>query len=187
MLKKVILSLVTFIMIITVIPGSSIQANGYSDKSTDISKKDNIVGISHSDKVGWYLEKEIPHGLEFEILGDDIKLSSLKAKHTSAVQRLSNEDRYFNPDIYISEQVGTLTIEGLWWGGFLDEWFISGAVASSTIATSDNTQSKAKIKPGINAGWQSTKWTDKGVRASICDSVALMGNKAAWDLRLYFE
>lgn len=187
MFKKVILSLISVIMIITVIPGSSVYASGFSKKDSDILKKDDVIGISHSDKVGWYLEKEIPHGMEFEILGDNIKFSSVKAKHPSAVQRLSNDDRFFNPDIYISEQVGTLTIEGLWWGGILDEWFIAGAVASATIATTDNTQSKAKIKPGVSAAWQSTKWTDKGVRASICDSVGLMGNKAAWDLRLYFQ
>ena len=60
MFKKVILSLISVIMIITVIPGSSVYASGFSKKDSDILKKDDVIGISHSDKVGWYLEKEIP-------------------------------------------------------------------------------------------------------------------------------
>ena len=186
MVKRFFSTLLSFIIIFMLIP----DLNGYAQKNDESSgitcKEDNEVGISYSDSVGWYLKKEIPHGLEFEILGNDIDLSSIKSNYPSSTLR-SDESGYFNPSDYISEQVGTLTIEGVWWGGIIDEWFISGAVAAATIATSDNTQSKAKIKPGINANWSSTAWTDKNVRAAICDSVGLMGNKAAWDLRLYFE
>ena len=95
----------------------------------------------------------------------------------------ANEDSYNDPSTPISKVSGSRTLKGVWWGGILNDIGIAGSVAASTIATTDDTQSKASVKPGLTAAWESSDWKDTGVKAWKIASVGISGNKAKWDLQ----
>lgn len=163
---------------------------------------ENVTGINYAYSVGYYLEKEIPQGLEFIILGEggfaltedaengiyylvegNSEVLKLNSVSNSAVTFSTNESSYFDPSTPISTVSGSRTLEGVWWGGILDDVGIVGSVAAVTIATTDDTQSKASVRPGLMAAWQSSDWKDTGVKASTMASVGVAGNKAMWDLQ----
>lgn len=139
-------------------------------------------GIKYADSVGYYLEKEIPQGLEFIILGKDSNTLETDIPSSATTLAAASGD-YYNPSTPISKTSGNRTLEGVWWGGIVQDFFVAGGVASATIATSDNTQSKASVKPGLTANWVSSDWEDTNVRASVLEEVGISGNKAKWDLQ----
>lgn len=148
---------------------------------TEISMED-VSGMNYADSVGYYLEKEIPQGLEFIILGKDINISEIDLP-SSAITLATTASDYYDPSTPISKVSGGRTLEGVWWGGIVNDFYVAGGVAAVTIATTDNTQSKASVKPGLTANWVSSDWKDTNVRADVLEEVGISGNKAKWDLQ----
>lgn len=174
-----------WLLLAVMVLSSYLNLSAYADKVSDqICSNDTIKGIRYDESVGYYLEKEIPHGLEFEIIGKEADKNEFV---THSMNKKSALDNFFDPTTSISEQVGTITISGVWWGGIVTGLLNDPAVASVTIAQTDNTQGKASIKPGINANWMTSGWKNKNVRADVAERAGLAGNKATWDLRLIFN
>lgn len=164
--------------------GVTAYASSSPATSIDIAEKsmEDVLEMNYTDSVGYYLEKEIPQGLEFIILGKNINMSEIGLP-ISAVPFANDESDYYNPSTPISKKSGDKILKGVWWGGIMDDTFISGAVAAATIAKTDNTQSKASVKPGLNANWVSSDWKDTGEKATVVKEAGISGNKAKWDLQ----
>lgn len=142
----------------------------------------NIVGYNYSKSVGYYLEKEIPQGLEFVIIGEDLDSSNSKMFSQIGLSDMRGGS-FYDPATPIMKSSDHGTLFGVWWGGFLDDAFMDGAVAAATKATSNSTQGKASVKPGSDASWVSSSWGNQNQRVGIMAEKALYGNQAAWDLR----
>lgn len=178
-MKRRLVSVVALSLALSVsLPNITVHASTTSPVTqVDISEipMENAIGLNYVDSIGYYLEKEIPQGLEFVILGNDLPCN--------AVTFSANGSDYYNPSTPISKVAGSRTLSGVWWGGIVQDIFVAGAVAATTIAKSDNTQSKASVKPGLTAGWVSSDWKDTDVRADVLVEVGIAGNKAKWDLQ----
>lgn len=183
MKRKMVSILALSLIASIVIPSTTAHASTSPAAPVDISKisMEDVSGINYAEPVGYYLEKEIPQGLEFIILGEDVNMAELGSISTYA----ANGSDYYNPTTPISKASGSKTLKGVWWGGIVKDIFTAGggAVASATIATTNNTQSKASVKAGVTASWVSSDWMDTNVRADILEEVGISGNKAKWDLR----
>lgn len=183
-MKKTLASTLALSLILSVaLPHATAYASTSSVIPIDVSEvsMEEVSGINYADSVGYYLEKEIPQGLEFIILGKgDFAVNSVL---NSAVTFSTNESSYEDPSTPISKVSGSRTLEGVWWGGILDDVGIVGSVAASTIATTGDTQSKASVRPGLTASWKSSDWKDTDVMAWTMASVGVAGNKAKWDLQ----
>lgn len=179
MKSKLALTLVLSLFLSVSLPNITAYASTGSVMPTDVSQvsMDGITGMNYADSVGYYLEKEIPQGLEFIILGED-----LLGKEWDFP--IPYESTYHTPATPISKQISNYTVTGLWWGGIISDIFIAGGVGSATIAKTNNTQSQASVKPGLTAGWERSEWKDFNQKAQILRSVGITGNKAAWDLRI---
>jgi len=58
-----------WLLLAVMVLSSYLNLSVYADKVSDpICNNDTIKGIRYDESVGYYLEKEIPHGLEFEII-----------------------------------------------------------------------------------------------------------------------
>lgn len=194
-MKKMLLSTLALSLILSMSLAS--QSTVYASTSSVMSNNVSVVSlgkdmsnIKYANSVGYYTEKEIPQGLEFTILGEDDRVSSrfnriFNANLNTAVTLASSGSDYYNPSTSISKVSGNSTLKGVWWGGIVNDIFTAGggAVASVTIAKTNNTQSKASVKPGLTSGWVSSDWKDTGVRADVLEEVGISGNKAKWDLR----
>ena len=184
-MKSKLASILALSLILSVsLPNATAYASTSSVTPVDISEvsMEDVSGMNYAEPVGYYLEKEIPQGLEFIILGTDINMLGSDLPR-SAVTRAAAKSDYYNPSTPISKVSGSRTLKGVWWGGIVQDLFIAGAVASTTIATTDGTQSKASVKPGLTAGWVSSDWKDTNVRADAVEGVGIAGNKAKWDLQ----
>ena len=74
MKSKLALTLVLSLFLSVSLPNITAYASTGSVMPTDVSQvsMDGITGMNYADSVGYYLEKEIPQGLEFIILGEDL-------------------------------------------------------------------------------------------------------------------
>ena len=179
MKSKLALTLVLSLFLSVSLPNITAYASTGSVMPTDVSQvsMDGITGMNYADSVGYYLEKEIPQGLEFIILGED-----LLGKEWDFP--IPYESTYHTPATPISKQISNYTVTGLWWGGIISDIFIAGGVGSATIAKTNNAQGQASVKPGSTAGWVRSEWKDFNEKATVLESVGIAGNKAAWDLRI---
>lgn len=144
-----------------------------------------------------YVEHEIDHGLEFDIISRNAKGSDIdgliKGAHAgvqavkpgSDIRPMTHltDSGYDNPNIPISTYSGGRQICGLWWGGILDDVGTREEVAASTVATLRDTQSQAAVKPGITASWAYGGWKNNGNLSQVRREVGIAGNQAKWDLR----
>ncbi len=139
--------------------------------------------LAYSDSVGYYLATDINQGLEFIILGEQ----NADALSDMGFRTARMSGSYYNPSEFISKMEGGKYLEGVWWGGFVNDLFTGsgGAVAASTKASSARTQSKASVKAGTLASWVSSAWANINEIASVAEVVGISGNQAKWDLRSY--
>lgn len=184
MKTKLVYTLALALILSASLPSATVYASSSPVTPVDVTEisMEDVSGMNYSDSVGYYLEKEIPQGLEFIILGKDINISEIDLP-SSAVTFSTAASDYYNPSTPISKESGSRTLEGVWWGGIVNDFYVAGGVAAVTIAKTDNTQSKASVKPGTNASWVSSDWKDTNVRADVLKEVGIAGNKAKWDLQ----
>lgn len=180
--------ILTITLVATILLGSSgthmtAYASSNDESVSNVEKvtlDKEVLGVKYAPSVGYYLEKETSQGLEFIILGEDVENVELSKSMT----RATPAGDFYNPAEPIKKMSGNNVLRGYWWGGFIDmPQAQGGSVASSTKAITVNTQSKASVKPGLTAGWESTDWKDTNELASISRTVGLAGNEAKWDLR----
>lgn len=182
-MKRILtITLVATILLSTAGTHMTAYASSNDESMSNVEKvtlDKEVVGVKYTPSVGYYLEKEIPQGLEFIILGNSVENIELD----SAMSRATTESDYYNPQDPISKMSGNNVLRGYWWGGIIQDYFVAGAVGATTIAITVDTQSKASVKPGITQGWISSDWADTGIEASVLAEVGVSGNKAMWDLR----
>lgn len=181
-MKRKILSKVAMSLVLAI---SIFSSTAFAAEDETASKMD--YKIKYNNSVGYYTEKEISQGKEFVILGKGkavAKKYGINLNKVITTYSANSYDEYYNPTTSISKKIGNSTIYGKWWGGLLpDPTAQGGSVAAATKATTSNTQSKASVKPGASASWESTAWTDNGTVANIFRTVGISGNQAKWDLR----
>lgn len=136
-MKKLAFTLALSLIVSTTVPNATAYAAVNPATPVDVSEvsMENVTGINYADSVGYYLEKEIPQGLEFIILGEgDFALmknaenegyylvegngerSQFSDGSNSAVSFSTNESSYYEPSTPISKVSGNRTLEGVWWG-----------------------------------------------------------------------
>lgn len=186
MFKKVL----SFALATTLLMGMGITAQAKSLDKIDqgtIRRSGSII----------YVEHEIEHGLEFDIISRNAQGSNIDGmiqgvnagiqavKPGTDIRPMTHltDSGYYNPNIPISTESDGKTVYGYWWGGLIDDVGTIDEVASATIATSSDTQSKASVRPGFTAQWYSGGWKNNGTISSIMKECGLAGNQAKWDLR----
>lgn len=188
MFKKVL----SFTLAITLLMGMGITAQA---KSFD---KINQGTIRRSGSI-IYVEHEIDHGLEFDIISRNAQGSSIDGMIQGVnagiqavkpgtdispnVYSWDSTCGFYDPRIPISTMSGGRKIEGFWWGGIIDDYDTSGGVAAATVSITSDSQSQASVKPGTYADWLYGGWKDNGVRSSRITKVGFSGNQAKWNLR----
>lgn len=209
-MKKILpLTLVLSLIISVALPYTTAYAKTRTATSDETSVKplgNSTTTLNYTNSVGYYLAQDIPQGLEFTILGEgDFILakdtvngnyylvegtndlsqvdSALGNRLSLVVSPRAGASSYENPSTPISKNIGNRTLWGVWWGGILDDVGIVSSVAAVTIATTDRTQSKASVRPGATASWQSSEWKNTGIKATVMKSVGIAGNEAKWDLQ----
>ena len=144
-----------------------------------------------------YVEHEIDHGLEFDIISRNAKGNDINGlikganagiqavKPGSDIRPMTHltDSGYYNPNIPIQTESSGRTVYGYWWGGLIDDVGTIDEVASATIATSSDSQSKASVRPGLTASWYSGGWKNNGTISCVMKECGLAGNQAKWDLR----
>lgn len=169
----------------------------------------NRVDVLNGHSSIQYLEFDIEQGLEFVVLDKKNLARVLKniqnglstidsvnytdgnrlitgAKLKAVKPMVTTDDPtfgFFDPRIHIEKESGGRTIEGVWWGGIIDDVGTGGNVAASTKATTSDAQSKASVRPGYTAAWYTGGWKDTGVISNVMKDLGVGGNKAKWDLR----
>ena len=144
-----------------------------------------------------YVEHEIDHGLEFDIISRNAQGSNIDGmiqgvnagiqavKPGTDISPMTHltDSGYYNPNNPISTYSGGRQICGMWWGGLIDDVGTIDQVAASTVATLSNTQSKASVQPGYGKPWDDGGWKNNGTLSQIMKDAGMAGNKAKWDLR----
>jgi len=176
---KTVLSLVAIALLL--MPYSTALAKDISDSDFVNNASTEVVGIGYADQVGYYLIRPISQGLEFEIIGEKPNQYHLDKYGNGSILEPTRGGSFLSPTDVITWN----NLTGVWWGGIIQDVNIAGggAVCAVTIATSNNTQSKASVRPGLTANWYSGDWQNKDIRSDVMKPVGIAGNAAKWDLR----
>ena len=142
----------------------------------------NKIEVKNCDGVMYY-EKPIEQGVEFVFI-NNAQLIKAKLGKEATKSKLRGISEYYEPKTPIAKEAYGRVVNGVWYGGVTDQITNGLEVASSTIAKSFNSQSKASVKPGHDARWVSSEWGSTDEWVFVHREVGLLGgNKAAWDLR----
>lgn len=162
------------------LPYNMVLASGVKEEGLSNKVSEEVETIRYAEGVGYYTEKPINQGLEFEIIGECTEQFILD-KYGSEIKIEPTRGSFNSPTDVITYN----NLTGVWWGGIIYDVNIAGggAVSAVTIATSSNTQSKASVRPGLTANWYTGDWQNQWVRSDVMKPVGIAGNVAAWDLR----
>ena len=140
--------------------------------------------IRYTPHVGFYAVHEIDQGLEFTILGDFALERGGFMQNTEQHLAITSEGGFGNPTTPISGVHSGRTIHGLFWGGvFAVGGTAVSHVGASTLAETNNSQSRASVTPGRTATPVPSLWQNNGTVASISAPNSIFGgNQSHWRL-----